>query len=70
MSTERRLPADDGLPLPQDDFAETTLVVELEPAADGGQRALLYPDDRPGHEVATQWLAVPADALVELDSVR
>ncbi|GGO00022.1 MULTISPECIES: DUF7511 domain-containing protein [Haloarcula] len=70
MSIERRLAEKDGLPLPQDDFAETTLVAELEPAADGGQRVLLYPKDRPGHEVATRWLAAPADALVELDSVR
>ncbi|WP_135303367.1 DUF7511 domain-containing protein [Haloarcula amylovorans] len=71
MSSERRL--DEGgasPPLPQDEFAETSLVAELEPSADGGKRALLYPADRSGHEIATQWVSVPADALLDLDAVR
>ncbi|MBX0295800.1 DUF7511 domain-containing protein [Haloarcula nitratireducens] len=71
MSSERRL--DEGgasPPLPQDEFAETSLVAELEPSADGGKRALLYPAEETGPEVATRWLSVPADSLVDLESVR
>jgi len=49
---------------------EQRLTVELEPTKDGGQRALLYPIDSPGHEVATNWLAAAADSLVDLDDVR
>ena len=52
------------------DPAQQRLTVELEPARDGGQRALLYPTDSPGHEIATNWLAAPADHLVDLDDVR
>ena len=50
--------------------AQPPLTVELEPTRDGGQRALLYPTDSPGHEIATNWLAVPADHLIELDDRR
>jgi len=57
-------------PLPQDEFSEALLTSELEPTADGGQRALLYPDDRPDVEMATHWLAVPERLLVDLESVR
>ncbi|WP_254272668.1 DUF7511 domain-containing protein [Haloarcula marina] len=71
MSSNRPLAGpDEAPPLPQDDFAETVLFAELEPSSNGGKRALLYPKDRPGHEVATQWLAVSADELVDLDTVR
>jgi len=57
-------------PLPQDEFSEALLTSELEPTADGGQRALLYPDDRPDIDMATHWLAVPERLLVDLDDVR
>lgn len=57
-------------PLPQDEFSEALLTAELEPTADGGQRALLYPDDRPDVELATHWMAAPEHLLVDLDSVR
>jgi len=57
-------------PLPQDDFSDCLLAMELEPTAAGSQRALLYPDDRSGADLATQWLAAPASVLVDLDDVR
>jgi|GEM_PF-1744351 hypothetical protein len=57
-------------PLPQDEFSEALLTSELEPTADGGQRALLYPDDRPDVEMSTHWLAAPERLLVDLESVR
>jgi len=57
-------------PLPQDEFSEAVLTSELEPTADGGQRALLYPDDRPDADVATHWLAVREELLVDLDDIR
>ena len=57
-------------PLPQDEFSEALLTTELEPTADGGQRALLYPHDRPDVEMATHWLAAPEGLLVDLDDVR
>ena len=57
-------------PIPQDDFSDHLLTAELEPTADGGQRALLYPEDGSGPELATHWLAAPASILVELDDVR
>ncbi|MFC6756580.1 MULTISPECIES: DUF7511 domain-containing protein [Haloarcula] len=57
-------------PLPQDEFSEALLTSELEPTADGGQRALLYPDDRPDVEKATHWLAVPEGLLVDLGDIR
>ena len=57
-------------PLPQDDFSDHLLTAELEPTADGDQRALLYPDDGSGPELATRWLAAPASVLVDLDDVR
>ena len=57
-------------PLPQDEFSEALLTTELEPTADGGQRALLYPDDRPDVEMSTHWLAVPGRLLVDLENVR
>jgi len=57
-------------PLPQDEFSEALLTSELEPTADGGQRALLYPDDRPDVEQATHWLAAPGRLLVDLDDIR
>lgn len=57
-------------PLSQDEFGEVLLTSELEPTADGGQRALLYPDDRPAADMATHWLAVPERFLVDLDDVR
>jgi hypothetical protein len=71
MSSE---PASDDVetdpPLPQDNFSDQLLTAELEPTADGDQRALLYPEDRSGSELATCWLATPADTLVDLDDVR
>jgi len=57
-------------PLPQDEFSDQLLTMELEPTADGSQRALLYPDDRSGPELSTRWLATPAASLVDLDDVR
>jgi len=57
-------------PLPQDEFSEALLTAELEPTADGGQRALLYPEDRPDIELATHWLAAPETLLVDLDDIR
>ncbi len=57
-------------PLPQDEFSEALLTSELEPTADGGQRALLYPDDRPDVDAATHWLAVREELLVDLDDIR
>ena len=57
-------------PLPQDSFSETVLTAELEPTADGGQRALVYPEDGSDAELATHWLAVPEPLLVDLDDVR
>ncbi|WP_276273531.1 DUF7511 domain-containing protein [Haloarcula litorea] len=59
-----------GPPVPTDEFGEVSLVTELEPTADGERRAMLYPSDQPGHEIATRWLAISADALIDLDSVR
>ncbi len=57
-------------PLPQDEFSEALLTSELEPTADGGQRALLYPTDKPDVAMATHWLAVPEELLVDLDDIR
>ena len=57
-------------PLPQGEFSEAVLTSELEPTADGGQRALLYPEDGPDVKMATHWLAVPERLLVDLDDVR
>ncbi|PSP86040.1 hypothetical protein BRC96_00445 [Halobacteriales archaeon QS_6_64_34] len=57
-------------PLPQEEFSEPYLTSELEPTSDGGKRALLYPEDRPGAEIATHWLAAPEELLVDLADVR
>ena len=64
MDTEKRPP------LPQDDFNEVVLTAELEPSADGGRRALLYPGDCDGAERATQWMTADEGLLVELVDVR
>jgi len=61
--TERRNAADD-------DVTEGLLTVEREPAADGGERAILYPPTESGTEARSKWLAVPADALVSLEDVQ
>lgn len=62
----------DGLqpPLPHTEFSDSLLTVEVEPTADGDERALLYPDDRDGVELSTRWMAAPTDVLVDLDDVR
>ena len=57
-------------PLPQDEFSEAVLTAELEPTADGGERVLLYPRDRPDTDLATHWLAAPDSLLVDLDRIR
>lgn len=76
MSTDRqtrgddRIAPDEQLALPQDDFTEEPLAAELEPQADGTKRVILYPHDADGHEIATRWLAISADAVVSLADVR
>jgi len=57
-------------PLPQDDFSEAVLTTELEPAADGGQRAIMYPEDCGNGEQSTQWMTADEGLLVELTDVR
>ena len=57
-------------PPPREVVSEPHLTSELEPTPDGGQRALLYPEERPGAEIATHWLAVPEGVLVDLADVR
>ena len=59
-----------GPALSQDAVGEVALTIELEPTADGGQRALVYPEDGSHAELATRWLAAPETLLVALDSVR
>lgn len=61
--TSRRNPTDGNV-------TETLLAVEREPAADGGERAILYPAKGSGSEAKSKWLAVPADALVSLEDVQ
>ncbi|MFC6975142.1 hypothetical protein ACFQL1_11490 [Halomicroarcula sp. GCM10025709] len=56
--------------LPQDEFSDTVLVAELEPSARGGERAILYPNDRSGTEMATRWLAASVDLLIPVEAVR
>jgi len=53
-----------------DPLDETVLATEFEPTADGGTRAILYPSDGSGTELATRWLATEEALLVELSDVR
>ncbi|MBV0902130.1 hypothetical protein [Haloarcula salina] len=53
-----------------DEVTEELLTVEREPAAGGGERAILYPSNESGTEVRSKWLAVPADELVSLEDVQ
>jgi hypothetical protein len=68
MSTEHT--ARDGDRLPQDEFSDTVLIAELAPSVRGEKRAVIYPSDRSGQEVATRWLAASTDVLVALETVR
>ncbi|WP_336336395.1 hypothetical protein [Haloarcula brevis] len=49
---------------------EKLLTVEHEPAADGGQRSILYPPGLSDAESKTNWLAVSSDCLVALEDVQ
>ena len=57
-------------PTPGPEITDAVLNTELEPTADGGQRALLYPSDCPGAELATKWLAAEETVLIDLADVR
>ena len=46
------------------------LAADVEPTADGGQRALLYPEDRSGAELSTRWIAARTSVLVDLTDVQ
>ena len=50
--------------------AEKLLTVEHEPAADGGQRSILYPPGSTRTELEANWLAVSSDLLISLDDVQ
>lgn len=50
--------------------AEKLLTVEHEPAADGGQRSILYLPGSTGSELEANWLAVSSDLLIPLDDVQ
>ena len=50
--------------------SDTLLAADVEPTADGGQRALLYPADRSGTELSTRWIAARTTVLVDLDEVQ
>jgi hypothetical protein len=56
--------------IPQDEFSDRLLAAEIEPTADGDKRALFYPEDRSGAELATRWMAAPESALVDIDDVQ
>lgn len=50
--------------------SDTLLESDVEPTADGGQRALLYPTDRSGPELSTRWIAANTSVLVDLDEIQ
>ena len=71
MSSEsRRNETETDPPIPQDDFSDRLLAAEIEPTSDGDKRALLYPEDQSGAELATRWMAAPKSALVDIDDVQ
>ncbi len=50
--------------------SDTLLAAAVEPTADGGKRALLYPADRSGAELSNRWIAAKTTVLVDLDEVQ
>jgi hypothetical protein len=58
----------DITPGPQ--VSDALLAADVEPTADGGQRALLYPENRSGAELSTRWIAAEASVLVDLNEVQ
>lgn len=51
-------------------IADTLLTADVEPTADGGERALLYPADRSGAELSTRWIAARTTVLVDLSDFQ
>jgi hypothetical protein len=61
---------DSGEPNTGPAVSDTLLQADVEPTADGGKRALLYPTDRSGTELSTRWMAASTSALVDLDEIQ
>jgi hypothetical protein len=61
--------AETNPPLPRDGFSDSLLTVEIEPTADGGQRALSTRRQN-GAALATRWPAVQTATLVDIDDVQ